>query len=273
MTDFTASDGTRLHFDEHGDPAGRAVVLIAGFKAAATTWMYQTKALAKAGYRVIALDRRGHGASDVGPDGSHDMDRHGRDIRDLLDHLALEDATLVGGSMGGNSIWAMLAESGSARVRDVVIVDQTPKMLNDAGWAHGFYGFDASNADSYFATSIPDPGRFPLRSKGIVRIARILRAMRPGGGERGFTAAELELLNDHAKRDWRDAIAAADVPALFVAGAESEFWPASHAEASAALNRLATSAVIERDGHAANIEQPKAFNRALLEWLGRAPAA
>ncbi|WP_246190542.1 alpha/beta fold hydrolase [Agromyces agglutinans] len=152
MPDLTASDGTRLHFEAFGDPAGRPVVLIAGFKAAATTWRSQVKPLAKAGYRVIAFDRRGHGASDVGPAGSHTMTRHGKDLRDLLETLDLHDATLVGGSMGGNAIWAMLAATGSARVRDVVIVDQTPRMRNAPDWPHGFYDYDDSNADTFFAT-------------------------------------------------------------------------------------------------------------------------
>ena len=77
------------------------------------------------------------------------------------------------------------------------------------------------------------------------------------------------LLADHAKRDWRPVVARVDVPVLFVAGAESEVWPSGHASAAAALNPLAEAIVIERDGHAANIEQPAAFNRILLDWLAR----
>lgn len=273
MPTISASDGTTLHYDEFGDPAGRPVVLIAGFKAAATSWKFQLKPLVAAGHRVIAFDKRGHGASDVGPAGGHTMQRHGRDIRDLLDTLDLADASLVGGSMGGNSIWAMIADPESAgaaaRVRDILIVDQTPKMLNDDTWPHGFYGYDEQNRDTYFATSIPDPGRFPLRAKGLVRIGRLLRVMEPTKQSRELTPAELEVLHDHATLDWRETIAAARVPARFVAGAESEFWPAAHAAASAALNPLASSIVIPKDGHAANIEQPEAFNRVLLEWLAR----
>ncbi|WP_395245140.1 alpha/beta fold hydrolase [Agromyces sp. MMS24-K17] len=278
MPTITASDGTRLHVDEHGDPAGRPVVLVAGFRAATTSWKSQQRALARAGYRVIALDKRGHGASEVGPDGGHTMQRHGRDIRDLLETLDLADVSLVGGSLGGNSIWALLADAdpasraATARVRNILIVDQTPKMLNDATWPHGFYGYDEQNRDTYFATGIPDPGRVPARSKGVVRIARVLRALQPQKLPRQLTPAELELIGDHARRDWRDTIASASVPVRFVAGAESELWPATHAAASAALNPLASSVVIPEDGHAANIEQPKAFNRVLLEWLAR-PAA
>jgi len=267
MPTITSSDGTRLNYVEAGDPAARPVVLIAGFKAAATTWSYQVKPLARAGLRVIAFDRRGHGASEIGPD-DHTMDRHGADIHDLLRELELDDVTLVGQSMGGNAIWSCVRQFGTGGIRDIVIVDQTPKMLNTADWQFGFYDYDASNVDTLFSNGIPDPGRHPAKSKGLVRIARVLKAMDlPKGGKPTFTAAELELLDDHAKRDWRTTVAEADVPVFFIAGAESEFWPSEHAAASAALNPRASSTVIERDGHAANIEQPGRFNTELLGFL------
>ena len=209
---ITSSDGVRLSYLEMGDPTARPVVLVAGFKAPATSWRYQLKPLARAGYRVIAFDRRGHGASGIG-EGEHTMDRHGADIHDLLTALELEDVTLVGQSMGGNAIWALVQQFGTEGIRDVVIVDQTPKMLNTADWPYGFYDYDETNADTYFATGIPDPGRHPVKSKGLVRISRVLKAMElPKGGRPTFTAAELALLNDHAKRDWRPVLAAARPP-------------------------------------------------------------
>ena len=75
-----------------------------------------------------------------------------------------------------------------------------------------------------------------------MRIARLLKVMDLKAARAGFTPAELELLNDHAKRDWRAAIAAARVPVLFIAGRESEFWPCEHAAAAASLAPKGTSA-------------------------------
>jgi non-heme chloroperoxidase len=264
-----SSDGVRLSHLETGDPNGRPVLLVAGFKAAATSWKPQLSALEKAGHRVIAMDRRGHGGSEIGPDGAHDMDRHGADIGDAIDALGLEDATVVGQSMGGNAIWALLAAGRTAGIRDIVIVDQTPKMLNSEDWPYGFYGYDVSNAETYFATGVPLPGRHSLASKGPVRVARLLRGTDLKAARAGFTAAELQLLTDHAKRDWRSTIAATSVPVLFVAGRESDFWPCEHAAAAAALTPLGHSAIVEKAGHATNIEQPKAFTAGLLNWLRR----
>jgi non-heme chloroperoxidase len=269
MPEIETSDGVRLNYLESGNPDGRPVLLVAGFKAAATSWKPQFGSLAKAGYRVLALDRRGHGASPVGPDGAHTMDRHGADIGDAIAALGLQNATVVGQSMGGNAIWALLSAGSAEGIRDVVIVDQTPKMLNSPDWLYGFYDYDETNAETYFATAIPDPGRHPLTAKGPVRIARLLSAMDLKAAKAGFTAAELELLNDHAKRDWRPAIAGATVPVLFVAGRESEFWPCEHAAAAASLAASGSSAVVEKAGHATNIEQPKAFTEGLLGWLRR----
>ena len=266
MTSFTTTDGVRLDYTESGTPTGRPVVLIAGFKAPATSWVYQLKALAD--YRVIAFDRRGHGTSKVSAL-SPTMQRHGADLAELLDHLDLRDAVLVGGSQGGNTIWSTLSQVGTERVAGVVIVDQTPKMLNSADWPHGFYDYDDAVAHTFFAESIPNPGRFPASKKGLLRIGRILKAMdvRTARENSTLTPTELALLGDHARADWRETVASVDVPALFVAGAESEFWPSAHAAASAALNPLHRAVVLEHDGHAANIEQPKAFNAALLGFI------
>lgn len=263
MTALLASDGVRLDYTETGDPSGRPVLLIAGFKAAATSWRYQVPALVTAGYRVIAADIRGHGRAER-PEAS-DMRRRGQDVRDLLDGLDLRDVVLVGGSMGGNTIWSYLQQFGQERVGAVVIVDQTPKMLNTADWPHGFYGYDETNRDTYFAERIPDTGHgTPMLRRGM-RLVRLLRAM--AGGEREMTTGEKALLHDHAVADWRSVIAATTVPVLFVAGAESEFWPSAHAIAAAEIAPHGTAVVLARDGHAANIEQPAAFNRAVLQFL------
>lgn len=270
MASLTTDDGVRLDYTDSGSPGGRPVVLIAGFLAPASSWLYQVPALEKAGLRVIAFDRRWHGTSEK-PAFGNTMKRHGEDLAQLLDTLDLHGAVLVGGSQGGNVIWSYLSQFGSARVAGAVTVDQTPKMLNDADWPYGFYDYTADVADTMFATAIPNPGRFGIATKSPARVLRLLKAMRAGGGGGGgaFVPEQLALLNDHAKADWREAVRAADIPVLFVAGAQSEFWPSEHAAASAALASQGSAVVIPKDGHAANIEQPDAFNAALLGFIAK----
>lgn len=103
MQQFQTSDRVRLSYTDQGD--GPPVVLIAGFTAPAATWYFTEQALLDVGYRVIAFDRRNHGASDAPPYGQR-LSRHGKDLHELLDWLSLDAAYLVGGSMGASSIWA-----------------------------------------------------------------------------------------------------------------------------------------------------------------------
>ncbi|MFC7431996.1 MULTISPECIES: alpha/beta fold hydrolase [unclassified Agrococcus] len=266
-TTVTADDGYRIHVAEHGDAGGRPVVLLAGFTAAATTWRFQVRSLADAGYRVLAVDVRGHG--DTEPIGRGvTMARRGDDVQAVLERLDLRDATLVGGSMGGNTIWAFVERHGTERVRSIVVVDQTPRMLNDDDWRHGYYGYEPANRDTFFAEGIPPTGvGTPIWRRGM-RVVRLLRAMgRPRAG--GLSAGELDILGDHARADWRPVIARTEVPVLFVAGDESELWPSTHAAAAARLAPMGESAVVRRAGHATNAEQPAAFDRGLLAFLAR----
>jgi pimeloyl-ACP methyl ester carboxylesterase len=267
MPSVTTTDGVRLDYTESGAPSGRAVVLLAGFKAAATTWLFQVPALEAAGYRVLAVDLRGHGTSER-PDFGHSMARRGADVHDVLEALDLRGVVLVGQSMGGNTVWAYLQQFGASRVAGVVIVDQTPQMLNTADWPHGFYGYDETNVDTYFAAGIPPTGHgTPIWRRGR-RLGRLLRALRSAPKQsRELNAGELQLLSDHAHKNWRPQIADVAVPTLFIAGGESEVWPSSHAAAAAALTVNASSAVIPHAGHATNIEQPDEFNRLALDFI------
>lgn len=96
------SDGLRLRYFAAG--AGETVVLLHGFGGSATGLYIEPgtfDALVAAGYRVIALDQRGHAGSDK----PHAADAYGRlmveDVRRLLDHLGEDRIHLVGYSMGG----------------------------------------------------------------------------------------------------------------------------------------------------------------------------
>jgi pimeloyl-ACP methyl ester carboxylesterase len=271
MPSFLTDDGVRLDYLESGMPTARAVVLIAGFKAPATSWKAQQKSLVAAGYRVLALDQRGHGTSASGDPEHNAMPQYGADLVRFLEHLDLHDAVLVAFSIGGNVIWSAIEQGAGDRVAGVVIIDQTPKMLNTEDWPHGFYGYDESNRDTYFASEIPDPRQFPFLKKGPVRIARLLKRLDLGRTSLALLGRELALVHDHALADWRPVIAQSPKPVLFVAGAESEFWPSSHAAASAAIAPAGSSAVIPKAGHVANIEQPKAFNKVLLRFLAEPP--
>jgi pimeloyl-ACP methyl ester carboxylesterase len=115
------SEGVEIAFLDEG--AGEPVLLVHGFASNIRfNWIDPSwvKTLTGAGYRVIALDNRGHGASAK----LHRLEDYGaplmaEDCRRLLDHLGLPRAHVMGYSMGAR-IAAFLALAHPGRVRSVI---------------------------------------------------------------------------------------------------------------------------------------------------------
>jgi pimeloyl-ACP methyl ester carboxylesterase len=122
FTSFT-HDGLNLAFFDDGDPTGDPVLLIHGFASSATVnWVHPgwLKTLGEAGYRVIAIDNRGHGRSDK----PHHPEAYrpsvmASDAVALLNHLGIAEAHIMGYSMGAR-ISAFIGVEHPERVRSLV---------------------------------------------------------------------------------------------------------------------------------------------------------
>ncbi|MGI5170117.1 alpha/beta fold hydrolase [Spirillospora sp. CA-253888] len=116
---FTASDGTRLAYEDYGH--GPAIVFVASAMLNAGMWEYQLPFFIERGFHCVAFDRRGHGRSDRPSDG-YDIDTGADDLAALVEHLDLRDVVLVGHSTGGAEVARYLARHGQERVGRVVFV-------------------------------------------------------------------------------------------------------------------------------------------------------
>ncbi|GAB3744870.1 alpha/beta fold hydrolase [Nocardiopsis nanhaiensis] len=117
--DAENTEPVELYYEDQGN--GRPVVLIHGYPLDGRSWERQTTALLNAGYRVIAYDRRGFGQSSHPSDG-YDYDTFAADLRTVLESLDLEDAVLVGFSMGTGEIARYLGAYGSDRISKAVFL-------------------------------------------------------------------------------------------------------------------------------------------------------
>jgi pimeloyl-ACP methyl ester carboxylesterase len=245
------SDGTRLHVDDEG--SGRPVVLIGGYGMAGTAWTLQRNHL-RDRHRVVTIDRRCHGLSDKVAHGQR-MARHGKDIADVLDALDLDQVLLVGSSMGSNTVLAYVDLFGTARLRGVVLIDQTPKMVNEDGWQLGFHGLRRDGLDAFVRAFPGDLNPFHTLPPPEV-LALTASA---------FSVDDTrDLLRDHAEKDWRDVILRVDVPLLAVAGRHSPVWPWESSAWMAEKAPYGELAILERSGHVPFLEEPASFN-ALLD--------
>lgn len=122
-----AGHPVNIFYEDWGQ--GEPVVLIHGWPLDHTMWEHQAVALAQAGYRVIAYDRRGFGKSSR-PWGGYDYDTLASDLNALLTELDLTGVSLVGFSMGGGEIARYIGNYGQQRVARVAFVSAvTPYML------------------------------------------------------------------------------------------------------------------------------------------------
>jgi non-heme chloroperoxidase len=121
-----AGNPINIFYEDWGQ--GQPVVLIHGWPLDHTMWEHQAIALAKAGLRVIAYDRRGFGRSSR-PWSGYDYDTLAADLNALLTELDLKDVTLVGFSMGGGEIARYIGRYGEARLARVAFVSAVPPFL------------------------------------------------------------------------------------------------------------------------------------------------
>jgi pimeloyl-ACP methyl ester carboxylesterase len=123
-------DGVRLHARDWGG-SGPAVLLLHGLASNARIWDGVGPRLVGAGLRVVALDLRGHGASDQ-PGSGYDFAIVGRDLAAALAGLGLERPLLVGHSWGAN-VALQFAADRPGSVAGLALVDGA--LLGVAEWA------------------------------------------------------------------------------------------------------------------------------------------
>lgn len=123
------SDGTetKIFYEDLG--LGRPVVLVHGWPLDHTMWDYQVAALTDAGFRCIAYDRRGFGKSNK-PLTGYDYDTLTSDLKALIDELELENAVLIGFSMGGGEVVKYFSNYGGHGVAKAILISSiAPYML------------------------------------------------------------------------------------------------------------------------------------------------
>src|SRR3954449_3330093 len=103
---FVSANGTRFHVVEAG--TGPLVLLLHGFPEFWYAWHHQLTALADAGFRAVAVDLRGYGASDKPPRGYDGYTMAG-DVAGLIRALGERNATGVGAGYGGTLAWITAA--------------------------------------------------------------------------------------------------------------------------------------------------------------------
>jgi pimeloyl-ACP methyl ester carboxylesterase len=165
-THFVGADGLSLAADVWGAPEAPVVLLLHGGGQHRHSWRDTSAALAAAGFRVVALDARGHGDSEWSESGNYEITTMRDDVLAVLDTLAGQ-VIIVGASMGGLTGLLAARAAGPSRVPALALIDVVPR-FEKSGSARirhfmqsGLAGFarleDAANAVAAYLPHRPRP--------------------------------------------------------------------------------------------------------------------
>ncbi len=242
-------DGVGIYYKSHGQ--GPPVLLSHGYSATCRMWDGQVAAL-RDRFRVIVWDMRGHGQSDVPADpAAYSEAATVGDMAALLQACGEANAVIAGLSLGGYMSLAFHARHPS-QVRALMLFDTGPGFRNDN--ARETWNTRArARADELDAR-----GFAALGSSDEVRMSQHRSPAGLAGAARGMLTQQ----DDSVIR----SLETIRVPTLVLVGAnDTNFLAAT--DYMAAKVPGATKVTIPDAGHASNLHQPTAFNRAVEDFL------
>lgn len=244
-------DGVDIHYEATGE--GPVVLLTHGFSASAAMWKDNVPALVDAGYKVVVWDMRGHGQSASPDDGSlYSAELTVADIDAVLDAVGAETAVVAGMSLGGYmSLAYNLAHRD--RVRALMLIDTGPGFKKDEA-REGWNAYARQKGDE-------------LAANGEAALSKSAEAHLQTQNFEGLKRAAYGMLTQQTP-DAINSLPDIAVPTLVVVGDRDEPFLAA-SDYMAAKIPGAAKAVIADAGHAANVDQPAAFNAAVIEFLDK----
>ena len=229
MSTITTTDGVQIFYKDWG--SGQPVVFHHGWPLSSDDWDTQMLFFVRHGYRVIGIDRRGHGRSSQVSEG-HDMDHYAADAAAVVEHLDLREAVHIGHSTGGGEVARYVARHGKGRVAKAVLMSAVPPIMvkspnNPDGLPievfDGFRKSLAENRAQFFrdVASAPfygfnRPGAKPL--EGVIQ--NWWRQGMMGGAK-----AHYDGIKAFSETDLTEDLKSIDVPTLVMQGDDDQIVP------------------------------------------------
>jgi 3-oxoadipate enol-lactonase len=259
MGTLTLDDGLTLRYRLDGAAGAPALVFANSLGTDLHMWHAQVAALGDV-LRIVRYDTRGHGGSGV-PPGPATLERLGRDLLALLDHLELGRVQLCGLSLGGlTAQW--LAAHHPARVGRLVLSNTAARIGSVESWGARIAAVEGGGmeaiADAVLARFF-SPAFRAAHPDTVAACGATLRSTAPAG-----YVACCAALRD---ADLRPALGAIAAPTLIIAGALDEATPPAQAEEIRAAIPASRLSVLDGVAHLANVEAPGAFSALLRRFL------
>lgn len=267
MAIIQLNDGTPIYYKEAGK--GRALVLLQGLMLTADGfWTRNFDELSKT-CRVVAVDHRSHGRSGK-PLARHSIKQCAEDLREVLDALDIEGATLAGVAFGAMVALEYRRLFGNHRLKKLAIIEAQVRLTNAEGWEHPTFGDFPAEAGAGFVEGCKH-SREPLTGflAGAFGAPPSDDEMARMQAEAWLTPtqAAIDYVEDMIAADYRDDLPGIDLPTLLIYGRKNNVPIPS--EIGAWMAEQIPDARLERfeeSGHSPFYEAPERFNKTLAEF-------
>jgi pimeloyl-ACP methyl ester carboxylesterase len=262
----------RLYYEDHG--SGRPVVLVHGWPLSGRSWERQVPALIDDGYRVVTYDRRGFGMSSQPWEG-YDYDTLAADLYQLVEHLDLTEAALVGFSMGGGEVARYVGRYGTDRIAQAVFAAAVPPYLyrtadnpdgavDDVTLAE-FH--DAIRTDRIAFVDDFVTNFFSVRGRTDL-VSEPLRRYNVTIATRASAKGTLDCTTAFTTTDFRADLARFYIPTLVIHGDADAIVPFEASGRRTAESIDKSKLVVVKDApHGHNVTHAETFNAELLTFL------
>ncbi len=269
MSYVRTDDGCRIHYRVTGRSSAPPLLLIQGLGMDKHGWDLQ-RLVFSLRYRVIAIDNRGAGRSDK-PSGDYDLRQMAGDAVAVLDEVGVEQAHVVGASMGG-AIAQLIAVLWPQRVRSLTLVCTS---CSNQPWRKELLQSWAWDAQRHgMGTMAGHAARWVIGPRSFRRLVPVVGWLGPlgfGRSTEAFAAQVKAILA--ADESLAEMLATISVPTLVVVGNQDILTPRGDSEELAEAIPTAELVVISGAAHGLMIEHATTFNRILGEFLTRAERA
>jgi len=263
MKEFLATDGSRLAYWDRGE--GRPLLFLHGWLMSHKVWAYQLQLCDS--FRVVAPDLRGHGES--GGDG-FSYSGCANDLAGLMNHLELEDAVVVGWSMGAQIALRSLPQLRD-RVSAFVLVGGTPCFCSREDYPNGVplaeargmalrlrRGFSKTAGEFYRGMFSPEDER----SNDIGSMAKTVVGRLPQ------LQVALDALDELVNSDLRSQLQDVDLPVLLLHGDADRICPSGASHYMYEHLPDSRLQLFHGAGHAPFLTRTAEFNSLLSELAG-----
>jgi non-heme chloroperoxidase len=272
----TTRDGVEIFYKDWGAKDAQPLVFHHGWPLSADDWDTQMLYFLEQGYRVVALDRRGHGQSTQVGDG-HDMDHYAADAAAVLEHLDLSNAVHIGHSTGGGEATHYVARHGQpqGRVAKLVLIGAVPPIMvktpaNPGGLPievfDGFRQQLAANRAQFYLDLASGPFYSFNRPGAKASQAVIQNWWRQG--MMGGAKAHYDGIKAFSETDFTEDLKVIDVPTLVMHGDDDQIVPiADSALLSVKLLKQGTLKIYEKFPHGMCTTHAEVVNPDLLAFI------